>query len=326
MKRLIAMFLAAVMALSLTACGSQNDTTTAAPETTTEAPVETTEAPTTAGTEVTDAAMTYFSISLGENYENVKSIMVYSNGDGTVHVEYVGDEKKVGDLDESIMTGIAQAIVGTDLISLVGQDIYEEGEANGSLYVEYADGTMVNVGFSGKIPDAFAQGYAVMDAHFADVTADLPVYVAEPLIMGEVDATLLAEITAILNGSGIRDLDMFAISQVMKDEYFAYTVGLTSDTGISSAANCAPLMMTTAYSLVIVTLEEGTDATTVCADFEQNLDWMKWVCVSPSDAMIATKGDMVLCLMANGDTYTNTVNGINAAGWTTVNTLTNPNQ
>ncbi len=327
MKRLIAMVLAAVMVLSLTACGGQNETTTAAPETT-EAPVETTVEDTTVAPEVTGAAVTFFSMSLGENYENIKSMTAFpsEDGSGNVHVEYVGDVKKVGEISADSWTAITAAMAQTELASLAGQDAWGDGEANGSMYVEFADGTSVSVGFSGEIPAAYTDGYAIMDACFATLTADLEVYVPQPMVMGEVDATLLAEMNAILNGSGIRDLDAFAIGQVAKDEFFAYTVGLTSDTGIHSAATCSPMMMTTAYSLVIVTLEDGIAAADICDSFESNLDWTKWVCVAPTDAMIATKGDMVLCLMAANETYTQTAAGITAAGWTTVNTLTNPMQ
>ena len=320
MKRLIAMILAVVMVLSLTACGNQSETTTAAPETTTEAVVETTTAPVVEG-----PLVTFFSMSLGENYENIKYITAYPE-DGVICVEYVGDVKKVGTLDASIMNTVTAAMAQTELASLAGQDAWGEGEANGSMYIEYDDGTMLSVGFSGEIPAVYTDGYAIMDACFADLTAELEVYVPQAMVMGEVDADLLAEMTAILSESGIEALDMFAIGQVMKDEFFAYTVGLTSDAGIASAANCAPMMMTTAYSLVIVTLEDGVAAADICEDFEANLDWTKWVCVAPTDAMIATKGDMVLCLMAADQTFHQTANGIAAAGWTTVNTLTNPMQ
>ena len=320
MKRFISLLLAAVMVLSLTACGNTAETTTVAPETTTEAVVETTAAV------VEGAVVTFFSMSLGENYENIKSITAFADEDGSIYVEYVGDVKKVGNLDASIMNDVTAAMAQTDLASLNGQDAWGEGEANGSIYVEYADGTMLSVGFSGEIPAAYTDGYAIMDACFAALTADLEVYVAQPMVMGEVDADLLAEMNAILSGSGIQNLDAFAIGQVAKDEYFAYTVGLTSDAGIYSAANCTPMMMTTAYSLVIVTLQDGVAAFDICDSFEANLDWTKWVCVAPTDAMIATKGDMVLCLMAANETFTQTAAGITAAGWTTVNTLTNPMQ
>ena len=84
------------------------------------------------------------------------------------------------------------------------------------------------------------------------------------------------------------------------------------------------MMMTTAFSLVIVTLEEGTDAQSVCDDFEKNLDWRRWVCVAPSNAFIAQKGNQVLCLMAGGQLYDSIAQSIRQTGWTQIKALTNP--
>lgn len=118
-------------------------------------------------------------------------------------------------------------------------------------------------------------------------------------------------------------LDAYTISQVAKDEFFAFTVGLSSDAGIASAVSCAPMMMTDAYSLMIVKLD-GAKAEDVCADFEKNLDWRKWVCVAPDQAMIAVKGDMVLCLMATEQVFEGTAAAINKTGWNEVKTLERP--
>jgi hypothetical protein len=41
--------------------------------------------------------------------------------------------------------------------------------------------------------------------------------------------------------------------------------------------------------------------------------------------MIATKGNQVLCVMSYEDLGTGTYAGIAQAGWTEVNTFTNPN-
>ena len=60
-------------------------------------------------------------------------------------------------------------------------------------------------------------------------------------------------------------------------------------------------------------------------DFAANVDWMKWVCVMPNNAMVAVKDDLVLCLVAEGQLYSLTAIGIEAAGWTVVETLENPN-
>lgn len=323
MKKLTCLLLAVLLVLSLAACDTQPAETTGAPETT--APVETTVPATVPTFEEVANPVTYFSLSFGENFDFTRYITAYPDADGQAYVEYVGEVKKVGYLPDNILHGITAALDASGLAALNGQDAWGDGEASGSMYIEFADGSMLTCGFSGPVVEAYATGYNAMDDFFAQLTASLPVYVPQPMILGEVEADLLNEMTAILNGSGIQALDSFTISQVNKDEYFAFTLGLSSDAGIASGAACAPMMMTTAYSLSIVKLEGGADASAVCADFENNLDWMKWVCVSPSDALIATKGNLVLCLLGYEDTYTQTVTGIEAAGWTTVKTLENPN-
>lgn len=318
-KKVISLVL--LMSLLLTACGTANT-----PAETTTTPTEATTEPTVAVTTPSEVEnpVTFFTLSMGENYEEIFSLTAYANEDGTAHVEYVGQEKKVGDLDAMVFHGIAAAFQQSGLPELSGQDVYEEGEANGSMYVEFADGSMCTVGYSGNLPEAYTQGYAAMDAYFQQLVANLPVYVPQPMVMGEVDAALLDTMTQILNGTGIENLDGFAISQLPLDETFGFSAGLSGVDGIVNAVSCAPMMMTTAYSLVIVTLEDAAPAEAVCGDFESNLDWRKWVCVAPSNALIAQKGNMVLCLMAGDTLYTQTQQGIEAAGWTVTMTLENP--
>lgn len=322
MKRLLALMMAAMLLLALTGCTPEknpdptvSDTGTAVTEDTmpTTDPVY----PETAN------PVTFFSLSLGENYENIRSITVSDNFDGSVHVEYVGDVKKVGDMDANIWNGITAVFQESGLAGLNGQDIWGDGEANGSMYIEFADGTYVTAGFSGEIPESYTQGYAAMDEFFAQLTASLPVYVPQPAVMGDVDPALLDAVMAILEGSGIQNVDAFTISTVEKDEYFAYTLGLGTDEGVTNAVSLAPMMMTTAYSLSIVTLEENGDQDAVCADFLENLNWTKWVCVAPTNALIAVKDNMVLCLMAADTLYTQTAAGVEAAGWTVVETPEN---
>ena len=316
MNRLIAIVLAVLATLSLVACtGAPAETTT---------PVETTTSATLPSFEETANPVAFFSLTLGEDYEDIRSMTVFDNEDGTVHVEYVGEVKKVGTMDANIFHGITAALAESGLAELNGQEVWSGGEANGSMYIVYADETFLTANFGGEIPQAYTDGYNKMDEFFRKLTASIPEYVPQPVVMGEVDETLLTELLAIINGSGMKDTDMFTIGSVAKDEYFAYTLGLSTDAGIASAASCAPMMMTTAYSLSIVTLEEGADAETICDDFAANVDWMKWVCVMPNNALVATKDNKVLCLVAEGQLYSLTAIGIEAAGWTVVETMENP--
>ena len=314
MKRLTALMLAVLMVFSLAACAPSDKESA---ETTAPAALP-------VYTEV-ENPISFFSMTLGEDYENIGSLTAYYNDDATAYVEYVGEIKKVGTLDANIFHGITAAVEESGLAELNGQDVYAEGEANGSMYITYADETILACGFGGEIPQAYRDAYAKMDAFFRELTAQMPEYVPQPLVMGEVEEGLLTELTAIIGGSGIQNPDAFSISPVAKDEFFAFNLGLSSEEGIASAALFQGMMMTTAYSLAIVRLEDGADADAICADFAANVDWMKWVCVMPNNAMVAVKDDLVLCLVAEGQLYSLTAIGIEEAGWTVVETMGNPN-
>jgi len=265
------------------------------------------------------------SLSYSPNPDNVRAISVYDNGDGTCSVDYMGQIRKVGSMDASAMEPINQALHNSGLLALNGQTKYQEGEAFGSMYVVYADGTAYSADFSGVIPEAFVTGYDAMDTDFQRITANIPEYIPEPMLVGEVAKNDRAALDAILAGITLDHPDAFMISGVAKNAYFASTMGLSSDEGIVSGVSFCPMMMTYAYSLNIVTVEKGTSVDAVAQDFNDNIDWFKWICVFPSNALIATKGNQVLCLMGSDDLYNQTASAIAAAGWTTVQSLTNPN-
>lgn len=322
MKKLIFLVLAVLLTLSLAACTPAAPTESTNPGTT--VPETTDSATVPSNPSSVGGSVNYFSLDLSEDQENMRYIIAYPNEDGSVYVEYMGDVKKVGNLDADTFDAITAALAESGLAALNGQEVSGEGEASGTMNITYADETMLSCSFSGEIPQEFRDAYAVMDDFFATLTASIPEYVPQPFVDGEVEQTLLAELNGIISGAGIANPDSYVISAVAKDEYFAYSLGLGSDTGVADAALCAPMMMTTAYSLAVVKLEEGADANAVCADFAANVDWQKWVCVMPSDALVATKDNMVLCLVADGDLYTQTSSGIENAGWTVVETLENP--
>lgn len=320
-KQITAFFLALVLVLSLAACGAEKPAdTTAAPDTTgTPAPDDTT----SAGVPEITGTITYFTLSLGENQTDIHSLSAYPNEDGTFYVEYVGDEKKIGNLDASVHEAILTALEESGLAQLHGQDEYQEGEAVASMYISFADEQMLAAGFSGVIPEAYRTGYAVVEECFKELTKDLPVYIPQPIINGNIAEEDLAVMNEILDQLALENPDAYYISEVMKDEFFAQTLGLSSDAGIDRAITFAPMMMTSAYALNIVFLEEGADADAVCADFKESMDWRKWVCVAPDSALIAKKDGMALCLMG-GDVFELTKTAIVDAGWTVVEELKNP--
>lgn len=331
LKSIMKPLLAVAAALMLTAC------TGPAPETTapgTSAPTEAPTIPTVLGDgemsptaesveNPVDNPITYFSMSLGEDYDHIRYLIAYEDM-GESYVEYVGAEKKVGRFPAALMHRLTEQVEAAGVADLNGRFEYSEEGAMGSLYITYADGTYISADFTGPIPEEFTTAYGLLDAWFAAQTEQLQEYVPRPEVLGDVDEDLLAEITAILEASGIRELDMMCISDIPLDDYFVFTAGLSSKEGIVHGASCSAMMMTTPYSFTIVTLRDPADIETVRRDFRQSMDWNKWVCVAPCDALIAQKGNMVLCLMGMDTMYALTKLGIENCGWTQIETFVNP--
>lgn len=315
----ICLALTLVLAFSLTACGGNKPAETT--PTTTVAP--TTE-PTTVPSVVTGDAMNFFSISYGENYETMTYISIIDNEDGTAAVDYQGEIRKAGNVDAAIFETLAEQLALSGLVELNGGEEWGEGEANGSMFITYADDSILSCGYGGNVPQAFIDGYNYMDNVVAQLLADLPEYVPQATVMGNVDAAVLEEINTLIGNTSM-PLDSLVISEAVMDDTFTFTTGLSTSEGIASGASCSSIMMTTAFSLVVVTAEDAANVGAIRADFEANMDWLKWVCVQPTGAVIAQKDNMVICVMAMDETFGQVKGAIDAAGWTEVATFDNPN-
>lgn len=323
MKKILAVLLAVLMLVMCTACGAKNEGDSdnvvydanhvfALPESVSASDCEN--------------PVTYFSVSLTNNATGeMKSLIAYENEVSGCDIQYTGEEKKVAKFNYDALYALTAEFENSGLAALNGQFTYEEGDMVASIYVSYADGTSVMADLSGVISDEFTNGYNAMESFFKTITEQVPVYVPQPVVMGEIDETVHAEMLSILNNSKIDALDSFTISAVAMDDTFGYMTGLSSNEGIVNGTVCNPMMMTTPYSLVIVTVEDTANVETVRADFENSMDWLKWVCVAPTNAVIAEKDNMVLCLMASDDFYNNTADAISAAGWSELKELSNPN-
>lgn len=315
MKRIITLILAAALLL-LPSCAAEAEAT---PGNTT--PTPTTPAPTTPAVTLptyaeTDNPVSFLSISLHDTADNPRSITAYVTESGEVHVEYVGEVTKVAELPINVIHGITAAWEACGLAAFRGQSVNAspDGGMIASLYVTCKDGAYYTADFIGMIPEAYREGYRALDAFFAELTAHLPVYVPVPIPLDDVDERYLNELIAIFSAGGITEQDAFTVDSSLGTR-------LADRTPIASSAHCGPLMMTTPYSLTIVTLRAGADVDDVCRDFAENLDWNRLVCVQFDKALIAVKDDMVLCLMAAGSLYTQTAQGIESTGWRTVRTL-----
>ncbi len=328
-SRILCLLLVAVMALSMAAC--QQNTAAPTTEGTTVGTTEgTTEKPTEPPVDIlgvtVDNPINYFTANYatedGANY----TMSLTDMGDGTAMVIFnAGGDRKQGNVDPKVFHFLTAELAKTDLEKLNGTSQYGDGAAYMSFYATYTDNTMVTAEMGGKISAEMEAVYNAVKGIFASITADMPVYVPEVQIMGEVDEAVKDAMLEVLNNAGISDLDTYALSTINKDEYFAMSAGLSSDAGIASGTVCSAMMMTTPYSFVVVTLEDGTSADAVAKDFEANINWQKWVCVTPTNALIAVKDNMVLCVMGADSLFSGTKTAVENAGWSNLVVLDNPN-
>lgn len=319
-----ALLLAVMLLMTGCATTKPGDTTAATDVTTVPAPDQVTD-PTGGTVDLEGKTLSFFSVNLNLTGNDNRYMMAYPNDDGSVYVEYVGDVKKIGtNMDGKVLESVTAAVIRSGIADLNGQNIYLDGGAVASAYVEYTDGTVIGIGYSGEIPEEYLTVYNALDTAFQTLTAELEVYVPVPLVGDGVDETALAELMAILEATQIRELDMFQIADVTKDDTFSLVMGLSSAEGVANGTSCSAMMMTTPYSMVIATLDDGMDVQTVRDDFLNNLDWQKWVCVMPTGALIAQKGNMVLCLMGADSLFSQTVQAVTDCGWENLESVDSP--
>ena len=320
MKKILALILSALLLLTCAACGDSPV------EPTTEPTTESTE-PTTESTEPTteasaDRTATYIQLSISEEDGSYVSLTAYEDGEGQAYVELQGEEKKVSTFELSVLEDIA-AEVDKNLKALNDQHVYEEGMATASMYVGYCDESCLAADFTGVVPQQFRDGYAAVEAYFIQLMADVPVYVPKPLVEGEPNPEALKTMEDLLVASGADPLDMFVIADVPMDEGFTDMMGLSKTDGIVNGLSCSPMMSAMAFSCMIATAENEAAVAAIADDFAANIQWNRWVCVSATDAIVATKGNQVLCLASTGDLFTQLANTALATDWTVVHSLKN---
>lgn len=319
-KQITAFLLALIMVLSFAACGGEEEKATEpATEPTTTEPA--TEAPA-----VDAPAFKDFSLNYSVDYVPVIDFVVYDNGDGTYGANYTAAVRKnASGLDATILTQIAEAYANSGLSAFEGQEIYGEAAVSVTFYATLADDTAISATFAGEIPEGIVDAVNNMDAAIQEILADVPEYIPEPAFMGEIAENDKAAIDAILANNTIPNADAFGVSNVERNEDYATTIGLSTDASTVSGVKMAPFMMGgEVYDLSIVTLADGVSAESVAQDFEDCIDWRAWVCVFPNEGLIATKDNQVLRLLGSNTLFANTKAAVEAAGWTIVTTLENP--
>lgn len=311
MKKAILMLLILTMVFGCAACGAQP----AADPTETQTTQDTEpEVHVTVPDVTVEKPANYIQLSISYADGTYASLSAYDDGAGMACLEYQGDVKKVATFDPGVLHAITAELENAGLAALNGENVTADGFDSASMYVAFDDETYWGAGYTGVIPQEFLDGYAKMNAYFRDLLADVPEYVPQPVVMGEVDADLLAEMTAVLASSGLEPLDMFYISAD------AYAPAVSGAEGVAAIAECGPMMSTSAYSFTIVKLEDAAQIDGIRQKFAANLDWNRWVCVSASNALIAQKDNMVVCVMGGDQTYVLTARAIEDNGWMEIET------
>ena len=307
MKKAIAMLMVLAMLLACAACGREP-----APQPTETTPA--TEPEATIPDVTVENPANYIQLSISYEDGTYASLSAYDDGAGMACLEYQGEVKKVASFDPKILHAITAELEEWGLAALNGENLVGDGFDSASMYVAFSDGSYWGASYTGFISEEFLAGYEKMDAWFRELMADVPAYVPQPVVMGEVDGDILAEMMTVLENSGLDPLDMFYISSD------AYSPAVSDAPGVAAMAECGPMMSTSAYSFTIVKLEDEAGIDAIRQKFAANLDWNRWVCVSASNALIARKGNMVVCMMGGDALYTMTARAIENAGWTEIET------
>lgn len=325
MKKIICLVLSLMLLLSMAACGQtteENQNTTITTEPAEETVPETTE-------EVVQTPAEYvttFYMDLKATAEDETAYLVANlDENGGASLEYnTSAGRKIGSVDKVALEQIAAAYRLSEMSQLSG-DTWDEGEAYGSFTMVIGEENF-SYAYNGEfVPAEFTTAFADMEALFIQLMTAIPEYVPTAQVMEGVNQEHLAAINEILNTSGYTALDTLSVMDIPKDENFGYMAGLSTSDGLTVATSVTHMMMTTPFSLVVVTTTEGTDSKTVIEDFQKSLDWGKWVCVNPSNAVIATRDNMVLCLIGLDELYTGCASAVEASGWTIEQELKNPN-
>lgn len=314
-KKLTALFLALLMVASLVACGGTEDPTE---------PQGTEPQVSEPDIVLTIDPISNLDLTVIEAGVPVSRLYAVINEDGSVLVELIGENRKKGTVDASAVAKITYALEQSGLLELNGVEVYEEGELGATAYVVYGEDNYLTASYYGTVAPEFTSAYEVIEACFEELTADMPEYVPAPTVYGEISESDKIAIDEIVSQLSIDGIEYFGITNIAKDENFAFTTGLSSYEGIESALKLMPGNNATPYSLVIVTVSEGTSTEAVAQDFESSIDWRVFGCVFPSNAAIAVKDNQVLCLLGAEDLYQQSIAAIGEAGWQPVANLENP--
>lgn len=89
---------------------------------------------------------------------------------------------------------------------------------------------------------------------------------------------------------------------VTDSDMVAYVTGLENADDIEYVVASEPMMSSQAYSLVLVKVKDGVDASKVAKEMNENINESKWICVTAEKIYATSSGNVVCLVMSNEET------------------------
>ncbi len=257
-----------------------------------------------------DKPIHYFYLRLGPMDGSEKAISAADLTDGTCKVYVNGSERREGLYTDAVLDAVARVLAGFDLAPLDADVSSEDRSAAGCLSIVFTDGNRVSANFE-TIPDEAVTLYDALAPMFAKLAEDLPLYRRTPTVSEAVDPAILREARYLLY---LLDPDCERTLHITR-HFYPNDAGLSPDTeGVAATATCSvsdenPVFCSFARA------EDPARLPAVCEDYKNHIAWDFSDKGTATDAVIATKGDLVICVVSKGEIFTAFRDILKEAGW-----------
>ncbi len=86
-------------------------------------------------------------------------------------------------------------------------------------------------------------------------------------------------------------------AEMINADSYSYYTGLADDSKVNAVIVSESMMGSQAYSLVLLSVKDGEDATAVATDMINGIDQRKWVCVEADLIRTVVSGNTVMLIM-----------------------------
>lgn len=94
------------------------------------------------------------------------------------------------------------------------------------------------------------------------------------------------------------------VVDISDDSSVKYYTGLNSGDNFEYMVASEPLMSSQAYSLVLAKVKDGVDVDAVAKEMFDNVDTVKWICVSAEKLYVTSSGNVICLIMTNEEMAT----------------------